>query len=78
MKLRIIQNKLNLLNYILNQEEESLAKQILMTQIEEKFPGLASECDDYIEDLQLPHPARGKISRHQWKSMVRDAIRRKK
>ena len=74
MHLRIKQNKLNFLNYMLNQSEGSLAKQILFVQREEGHPGLYSECKEYLEELNFPDPFVEHFTQKQWKLKVKLAI----
>lgn len=74
MHLRIKQKKLNFLNYMLNQSEGSLAKQILFVQREEEHQGLYSECKGYLEELNLPDPFAEHFTQKQLKLKMKFAI----
>ena len=74
MKYRIMEKKLNFLNYILNQSENSLAYQILKEQKENDFPGLVKECTLFIDELKIEDPFMKKFSKLGWKRIVKKAI----
>ena len=46
-------------------------------QISFKLPGLAKECQEYIEELKLTDISISKIKPQQWKKLVKDAVREK-
>ena len=75
MKFRIMERKLNFLNYILKQNHESLANQILHEQKKNNFPGLVQECYEFIQELNIPDPFQQSFSRNQWRRLVKAAIR---
>ena len=74
MRFRIMQSKLNFLHYILSQNEESLAHQILIEQKKNKFPGLVKECDLFINELKILNPFDVWMSENEWKRMVKSAV----
>ena len=74
MKYRIMELKLNFLHYIISQENESLAQQILLEQRQENFPGLVQECNQFRSDLHLLDPFEIRLSKAEWKRMVKDSI----
>ena len=73
MKFRIMQMKLNFLHYILAQNEDSLAHQILMEQKKNSFPGLVQECNQFIKDLEILDPFEHWLTTQEWKRMVKTA-----
>ena len=74
VKYRIMESKLNFLHYLLNQSDESLAHQILMEQKMQDFPGLVSECNKFIKELEILDPFQLSLSRNEWKKIVKEAI----
>ena len=74
MKYRIMESKLNFLHYIICQDEESLAHQILVEQNSENFPGLAKECKNFIKELNIVDPFEIELSKHEWKKIVKNAV----
>ena len=74
MRFRIMQSKLNFLHYILSQNEESLAHQILIEQKKKKFPGLVKECESFINELKIINPFEIWMSENEWKRMVKNAV----
>ena len=74
MKFRIMELKLNFLHYILCQDGESLAHQILLEQKLNNFPGLAQECKQFIVELNILDPFKITLSKNEWKKMVKTAI----
>ena len=64
MKYRIMEIELTFLHYIIAQDEESLAHQIVMEQKSENFPGLVQECSQFINELKIL----------EWKRIVKKAI----
>ena len=75
MKFRIMQMKMNFLHYVLTQEEDSLAHQVLMEQKEKEFPGLVKECEQFVKDLKILNPFEYSLSTNEWKNMVKKAIK---
>ena len=73
MKYRIMQMKLNFLHYILNQNEDSLAHQILMEQKMNGFPGLVQECAQFSKDLEILDPFEHWLTTQEWKRIVKNA-----
>ena len=61
-------------HYIIAQDDESLAHQILMEQKSENFPGLVQECYQFMNDLELINPFQYSVSKQEWKRMVKNAI----
>ena len=55
MKFRIMMNKLIFVNHIMNLDDNTLAKQVLSTQIAQDLPGLKYEAEFFIADLGLPN-----------------------
>ena len=74
MKYRIMKLKLNFLHYIINQSDESLAHQILIEQKTQNFPGLVSECNQFIEELDILDPFKYSLTKSEWKRIVKNAI----
>ena len=64
--------------HLLNLAEDTLAKQVLNTQIKYGFPGLVKECQGYIQELELPDISDPdvKIKAEPWKRTVKAAIRK--
>ena len=56
-----MQMKLNILHYIMMQNEESLAHQILFRK---GFPGFTQECMTFIKDLNILNPFQHWLSEH--------------
>ena len=74
MKFRIMELKLNFLHYIICQDEESLAHQILLEQKLNNYPGLVQECNKFIEELNILDPFELSLSKIEWKRIVKKAI----
>ena len=74
MKYRIMAIKLTFLHYIIAQDEESLAHQIVMEQKSENFPGLVQECSQFINELKILDPFQYTLSKQEWKRIVKIAI----
>ena len=74
MKFRIMEKKLIFLHYIISQNDDSLAHQILYEQKKNKWPGLVEECNKFIEDLNILDPFQISLSKNEWKRMVKGAI----
>ena len=74
MKFRIMESKLNFLHYIICQDEESLAHQILVEQKDNNFPGLVQECNKFIEEFNIVEPFKIHLSKNEWKKMVKSAV----
>ena len=74
VKYRIMESKLNFLHYLLNQNEDSLAHQILVEQKVRNFPGLVSECAKFIKELKIVDPFEISLNRNEWKRIVKEAI----
>ena len=75
IKFRIIQMKMNFLHYVLTQNDDSLAHQVLMEQKEKDFPGLVKECEQFAKDLKILNPFEYSLSTNEWKNMVKKAIK---
>ena len=69
-----MESKLNFLHYIIRQDGESLAHQILLEQKLKNFPGLAQECKQFIKELNILDPFEITLSKNEWKKMVKKAI----
>ena len=74
MRLRIKQRKLEFIWHLNNLGDETLAKEIMMVQRTHCLPGLVKECQDWIEELNLPDIFQTKITKKQWKKMIKDKI----
>ena len=74
MKYRVIMKKLNFLWHLDNLDEGTLAKDIFEVQKTQKLPGLVQECSDWIQILKLPNLLEQKITKPQWKRIVKKAI----
>ena len=74
MKYRIAMKKLNFIWHLQNLDDDSLTKEIFQAQKLQNLPGLVKECDDWITILKLPNVYEDKISKLQWKKMVKNAI----
>ena len=66
--------KLTFLHYIIAQDEESLAHQIVMEHKSENFPGLGQECSQFINELKILDPFQYTLSKQEWKRIVKKAI----
>ena len=77
MKYKIIQRKLNFFHFLLNLNEDTLAKEILNVQMKCGFPGLAQECMSLISELGLPDITQEIITKISWKHKVKEAILKK-
>ena len=74
MEYRIMQRKLEFLNYIVHLPPDSLAYQILETQEQKKYPGLLKECEEFVSQLKIPNPMKIKIPKREWKKIVKKAV----
>ena len=74
MKFRNMMNKLIFINHILNLNDNTLAKQILSTQIAQDLPGLKCEAEVFIAELGLPNCFTSKIQKNSWKLLVKKAV----
>ena len=74
MKFRIMEKKLLFLHYIITQNDESLAHQILYEQKEHKWPGLVQECMQFITELNILDPFDISLSKSEWRRIVKEAI----
>ena len=70
MKFRIMEFKLNFLHYLICQDGESLAHQILLEQEMNNFLGLAKESKQFIEELNILDPFKISLSKNEWKKIV--------
>ena len=75
MKFRIIQKKLEFLWHLINLENGSLAKEILIVQQNQKLPGLVRECLEYFEVYTLPNIFEETISKQKWKSLIKKSMK---
>ena len=57
--------------------DEALAKEVIILQIKNKFPGLADECLKAIEELSLPNIIEQRIKQASWKKLVKVALQDK-
>ena len=76
MKFRIMMNKLIFVNHIMNLDDNTLAKQVLSTQIAQDLPGLKCEAEVFIADLGLPNCLTSKIQKYSLKLLVKKAVRK--
>ena len=74
MRYRVIMKKLNFIWHLDNLDKETLANQIFEAQKNQNLPGLVQECSEWIEKLKLPNIFKIKITKPQWKRIVRKAI----
>ena len=74
MKFWVNLKKLEFLWHLINLEDGALAKEILFAQKQQKLPGLVQGCEILIEQLHLPTVFEEKMSKQQWKNLVKKAI----
>ena len=76
---RITVKKLTFLHHIMNLNNASLAKEILRTQNNYKFPGLFKETKKLLDDLNLPNITEDDVanqwSKLKWKNLVKKAVK---
>ena len=73
---RINENKLIFLQYLIDQDESNLSKEIFLIQKSMNFPGFVSEMRNPIDRYNLPDIIDGKqISKLKWKTTVKAAIK---
>ena len=60
-----MEKKLIFLHYIISQNDDSLAHQILYEQKKNKWPGLVQECNKFIEDLNILDPFQMSLSKNE-------------
>ena len=77
MRYRVIQTKLIFLWHLDNLEDGTLAKDILEVQKTQHLPGLVQECLEWINILKLPNVLEQRITKTQWKNLVKKAILKK-
>ena len=75
IKFRIIAKKLEFLWHLLHLEDGALAKDILTAQKNQRMPGLVQECDEWIENLNLPNIFKEDITKTQWKNLIKKKIK---
>ena len=61
-------------DHILNLDDNTLAKQILTTQINEDLPGLKREIEEFVLELGLPNCLTNRIQKNSWKHLVKQAV----
>ena len=74
MRYRVIQTKLIFLWHLDNLEDGTLAKDILEVQKSQHLPGLVQECLEWLKILKLPNVLEQRITKTQWKNLVKKAI----
>ena len=74
MKFRIMEKKLLFLHYIITQNDESLAHQILYEQKKHQWPGLVQECMQFIAEVKILDPFQISLSKGEWRRIVKKAI----
>ena len=74
MKLRIKQKKLEFIWHLCNLNDDALAKEVLMIQKTLSMPGLVRECQEWIEEFSLPDIFKTKLTKLQWKNIVKKKI----
>ena len=62
---------------LFNLPDNSLARDILSVQIECDYPGLAKECTEQINQLNLPDISKIAIAKSKWKRLVKEALQKK-
>ena len=78
MKYRIYRSKLNLVKYIsLQNQEESLAKEVLVEQIKNNWPGLVKEAQTIAEELELEGLLDDSISMKNWKKITKSECKKR-
>ena len=77
MRYRVIQTKLIFLWHLDNLEDGTLAKDILEVQKTQHLPGLVQECLEWLKILKLPNVLEQRITKTQWKNLVKKAILKK-
>ena len=77
MRYRVIQTKLIFLWHLDNLEVGTLAKDILEVQKTQHLPGLVQECLEWLNILKLPNVLEQRITKTQWKNLVKKAILKK-
>ena len=77
MRYRVIQTKLIFLWHLDNLEDGTLAKDILEVQKSQHLPGLVQECLEWLKILKLPNVLEQRITKTQWKNLVKKAILKK-
>jgi hypothetical protein len=77
MRYRVIQTKLIFLWHLDNLEDGTLAKDILEVQKTQHLPGLVQECLEWLNILKLPNVLEQRITKTQWKNLVKKAILKK-
>ena len=77
MRYRVIQTKLIFLWHLDNLEDGTLAKDILEVQKSQHLPGLVQECLEWLNILKLPNVLEQRITKTQWKNLVKKAILKK-
>ena len=74
MKYRVMQKKLNFLWHLDNLETGTLAKDIFEVQRTQHLPGLVQECHEMMQNLKIPNILEKKMTKSQWKIIVKKAI----
>ena len=70
--------KLNLIFHIKSLDDSCIAKEILNEQIKHGWPGLAQECSDLCEELDIPDFRSDTcLSKSSWNKMVKKAVEMK-
>ena len=77
MRYRVIQTKLIFLWHLDNLEDGTLAKDILEVQKTQHLPGMVQECLEWINILKLPNVLEQRITKTQWKNLVKKTILKK-
>ena len=73
---RINENKLIFLQYLVDQDESNLSKEIYLIQKSLNFPGFVSETRKLIDQYKLPNIIDGKsMSKLKWRTTVKAAIK---
>ena len=70
MKFRIMSRKLTFINNIKHQSDDSLAKQVLVEQINNEWPGLAKEAKEMCAYLNIADITRVDVGIMTWKNTV--------
>ena len=75
---KIKMKKLNLIFHIKSLDDSCIAKEILNEQIKHGWPGLAQECGDLCEELNIPDiRSETNHSKSSWNHMVKKAVKQK-
>ena len=75
MKFRIMIRKLTFTNSIMLQDDKSLAKQVLIEQMEKGWPGLANEVTQLWKDRGVSNILTENLPKMKWKKIVKKKVK---